>query len=48
MLDLLERKNLVIRRRSPLDRRKGEVYPTPEGRAFQNKLVPIVIDLIII
>lgn len=45
MLDLLERKDLVYRRRSPSDRRICEVYLTPEGKAFQKKLVPVVLDL---
>lgn len=45
MLDLLEQKELVYRRPSTTDRRICEVYLTPEGRAFQKKLVPIVIDL---
>jgi DNA-binding MarR family transcriptional regulator len=45
MLDLLERKQMVVRRPSPTDRRMVEVYLTPEGRAFRQKLVPVVIDL---
>ncbi len=45
MLDLLERKGLVVRRPSPTDRRMVEVYLTPEGRAFRQELVPVVIDL---
>ena len=45
MLDLLEQKNLVIRRPSPMDRRVCEVHLTPEGRAFKARLVSVVIDL---
>lgn len=45
MLDLLETKGLVFRRRSEKDRRIFEVHLTKEGRAFQAKLVSAVIAL---
>ena len=45
MLDLLEKKGLVVRKRSATDRRVYNIFLTSLGQNFQSKLVPIVIDL---
>ena len=42
MLDLLERENLVERRRNKNDRRSYQIFLAPKGKKIKNELISIV------
>ncbi|MBC3889801.1 MarR family transcriptional regulator [Acetobacterium paludosum] len=42
ILDILERKELAIRKKSPDDRRFYLIYGTPEGRKLKEEIYPFV------
>lgn len=45
LLDGLQKKGLVERRRDPEDARRWRVFLTPEGRALMDRLLPEVVTL---
>ena len=45
ILDILERKELAIRKKSPEDRRFYLIYGTPEGRKLKEEVYPFVESL---
>ena len=45
ILDILERKELAIRQKSPEDRRFYLIYGTPEGRKLKEEVYPFVESL---
>jgi DNA-binding MarR family transcriptional regulator len=45
MIDLLEKKGFVYRKRSSIDKRIYRIYLTPKGKSFRSVLVPVVLDL---
>ncbi len=44
ILDRMEAKNLLVRRRDRQDRRSQRIFLTPEGKMLVTKLVPLVRD----
>lgn len=44
ILDLLEKKNMIIRISDDKDRRKFRIYLTQDGKNTVNELIPVVID----
>ena len=44
ILDLMEKKNLIIRMPDDKDRRKSKIYLTKDGKIAADKLVPIAED----
>ena len=46
IVDILERKGVVIRRQDEQDRRMVRVYLTPKGRDYQQKLVPLAKEML--
>lgn len=42
ILDILERKKLVVRKKSTEDRRSFLIYTTPEGKKMQKEVYPFV------
>ncbi len=45
MLDVLEKKGLLVRQPDPRDRRKYRLYLTPEGKDLHRQLLPVARDL---
>lgn len=46
MIDLLEKKGLVLRQDDPQDRRSKLIYLTEEGKALQEKLLPLAREVL--
>jgi len=46
MIDLLEKKGLVLRKDDPQDRRSKLIYLTEKGKAMQEKLVPLAQEVL--
>jgi DNA-binding MarR family transcriptional regulator len=46
ILNLLERKGLIKRVPDPADRRRNHIHLTPEGKALQQELPPIVVSFL--
>ena len=46
IIDILEKKGRVVRRRSEQDRRVIRVYLTPKGREYEEKLVPLAKEVL--
>ncbi|MDD3224116.1 MAG: MarR family transcriptional regulator [Clostridium sp.] len=45
ILDILERKKLVVRKKCPEDRRSFLIYTTDEGKKLQNEIYPFIENL---
>jgi DNA-binding MarR family transcriptional regulator len=46
MLDVLERRQLLFRRRDENDRRAFKVYLTEEGKQLKEKLIPLAVEVL--
>ncbi len=44
MLDVLEKKQLLVRKRNPTDRRSVELELTPHGEALTRECIPLVVE----
>lgn len=45
LMNILEEKGYIERREDPADRRNKLVYLTPQGRAFRDRILPLLNDL---